>query len=142
MRFDPDTLAFHGPNMRLAGLHPLLAGVPPSLEVDGFGFRIGGIEGVRAYLRSGYFSWDGSFYVAPSALSALDANPKLATGYAMTQLLPERGEGGAVLGFLRHDRFQHRFRFAPAGSRLTIDVETLWDRIPHGGTLESEPLVL
>ncbi len=89
----------------------------------------------------GYQSWDGSYFVEPDALSGLIPDPKMLTGHAMTALLPRRGAGAVVLGFVRHDRFQHRFRFAVAGP-LAIDVETLWDRIPHDGTLETEPLLL
>lgn len=122
MEFDPETVAFHSPTMRLAGLRPLvngeliaageprlsatedgwrlawelgglptsasfalelricqlpgggeglefgyyLAGMPTGTVVDSFGLRIEAIDRARAYLRSGYFSWDGSFYVEPS----------------------------------------------------------------------------
>ncbi len=57
----------------------------------------------------------------------------------MTALVSEAGET-AVLGFLRHDRFQSRFRFAFAEGPLTIDVETLIDASVRGDRIEAEPL--
>jgi alpha-galactosidase len=48
----------------------------------------------------------------------------------------------AVLGFTRHDRFQNRFRYAGTPDAFAIDVETLWDRTPHDGALQAEPLRL
>jgi len=119
-----------------------LTGIQTGTVIDSFGLRIEAIDNVRAYLRSGYFSWDGSFYVEPQQLGVAGADPKLATGYALSQLLPESGEGSVVIGFLRHDRFQHRFRFEPQGASLAVAIETLWDRIPHDGPLQSEPLVI
>jgi alpha-galactosidase len=47
-----------------------------------------------------------------------------------------------VLGFTRHDRFQSRFRFGGTAAAPTITVETLWDRVPHQGSIAMEPLIL
>jgi alpha-galactosidase len=60
----------------------------------------------------------------------------------MTALLPTSGEGALVLGFTRHDRFQNRFDFGGTAERPSFDVQTLWDRVPHDGTIAAEPLVL
>lgn len=97
---------------------------------------------VRQYLRNGYMSWDGSFFVEPGAARDVAmSEPKLAHGYAMTALLPHGGSGATVIGFLRHDRYQSRFRFDMAGP-LGIDIETLIDRVPHTGEVATEELVV
>ncbi|HWT31026.1 MAG TPA: glycoside hydrolase family 36 protein, partial [Propylenella sp.] len=77
----------------------------------------------------------------PEALRGLTPDAAMLVGYAVTALAPRHGAGAVLVGFTRHDRFQHRFRFAIDGP-LAIDVETLWDRIRHDGILEAEPLVL
>lgn len=106
---------------------------PADLVLDSFGLHFARLEGVRAALRQGYHSWDGAEYVD------LEAIPQPRTGYALTQLLPREGPGSAVLGFERHDRFQHRFTLAPDG----LTVETLWDRKAPGpgGRCASETLL-
>ncbi len=103
------------------------------------GIRFAAATGVRRYLRNGYQSWDGSFFVAPGT-SPGDGPPGKAPtlGFAMTALLAEGG-GALVLGFTRHDRFQSQFRFGGTAETMTIDVETLLDRT---GATEGEPLVL
>jgi alpha-galactosidase len=118
-----------------------LEGLPPAAKIDRFGLRIGQIDGIRAFLRSGYHSWDGAFHVEPDSPGS-DTDEDSTTGYALTQLLPAAGRGSAVIGFLRHDRFQHRFRFERASGLLALDVETLWDEAAHRGSIESEPLIL
>ena len=63
-------------------------------------------------------------------------------GYAMTQILPRFGEGSVVLGFDRHDRFQHSFRYETHQSPIALTIQTLWDRKTQSGTIcESERLV-
>jgi alpha-galactosidase len=47
-----------------------------------------------------------------------------------------------VLGFTRHDCFQNRLRFGGDPDAFSLDVETLWDRVPHPGDLAAEPLLL
>ncbi len=106
-----------------------LENLPAGLELDSFGLRFAQIEGARKYLRQGYHSWDGAAYVA---LGETDQ-----TGYAHTQLLSETGNGSVVLGFDRHDRFQHTFTFE--GTSLTI--QTLWDR-KESKPIESERLLI
>jgi alpha-galactosidase len=103
-------------------------------SLDSLGFRLS-YSGARLYLRNGYHSWDGSFFVKPGTPTDDGPPGKAPTlGFAMTALLPE-GEGVLVLGFERHDRFQTRFRYADG----TIDVETLLDRT---GATEGETLLL
>ena len=120
-----------------------LEGVAADRVVDSLGLRFGSVTGARLYLRNGYQSWDGSFFVAPGTPAGDGPPPKAPTlGFAMTALLPKEGEGAVVLGFTRHDRFQCRFRFGGSAEAMTLDVETLWDRVPHDGRLEAEALVL
>ena len=98
------------------------------------------VTGVRRYLRNGYQSWDGSYFVAPGTTAGGDPPGKSPTlGFAMTALLPTTGAGALVAGFIRHDRFQSRFRFGGTAEAMTIDVETLLDRT---GARTSETLVL
>lgn len=111
------------------------------------GGRIGSIglrltaRGARKYLRSGYTSWDGSFFVDAQAAATGRPDPRLTGGHAMTALLPVTGRGAAIVGFLRHDRFQTRLTFIP-GEPLAIDLETLIDGVPHDREVRSETLVL
>jgi alpha-galactosidase len=111
-------------------------------SVDSLGLRIGSASNVVRYLRNGYTSWDGSYFVEiESARDIIAADPQATLGYAMTALVSSTGET-AVLGFLRHDRFQSRFRFAFAKGPLTIDVETLIDASVRGERIEAETLLL
>ncbi|MDO6414266.1 alpha-galactosidase [Sphingomonas sp. BIUV-7] len=104
------------------------------------GLRFGGISGVRKYLRNGYQSWDGSYFVAPGTPAGDGPPAKAPTlGFAMTALLPVVGAGAVVLGHDRHDRFQTRFRFGGTAAALTIDVETLLDGT---GATQAETLFL
>ncbi|MDQ8757108.1 alpha-galactosidase [Sphingosinicella sp. LHD-64] len=120
-----------------------LEGIDPGRAVDSLGLRFGEVRGCRRYLRNGYQSWDGSYFVAPGT-PAGDGPPGRAPtlGFAMTALLPEDASGALVLGFTRHDRFQSRFRFGGCAESLSIDMETLRDRVPHDGAIEAEPIVL
>jgi alpha-galactosidase len=167
MRFDGQ--AFEGRGIRLGGIVPLVDGEPatsqfafgierdgdrlrllvratgldPARAIDSIGIRFTDVQGVSRYLRHGYQSWDGSFFVEPGTPPGDGPPLKAPTlGYAATALLPRGGDGAVVLGFTRHDRFQSRFRFGGTAERPTIDVETLWDRVPHDGTVTLEPLVL
>ncbi len=120
-----------------------LEGIPNERRVDSLGFRIGSAGGVRSYLRNGYQSWDGSFFVEPGTPVGDGPPAKAPTlGFAMTALLPSAQPGAVVLGFTRHDRFQSRFHFGGNAAAPTIDVETLRDGVPHDGTVEAEPLVM
>jgi hypothetical protein len=119
--------------------------------LDSFGIRFERIENLRAYLRNGYYSWDGSFYVEPEGLQQWEEYERRPeTGYAMTQLLPRSGDGSVVLGFDRHDRFQQTFSFDTQSSPPSLTVPTWWDRkslaaAPNAGQgprCESERLVL
>ena len=124
-----------------ARLQLRLEGVTGS--IDSFGLRFGEVRGLRSYLRNGYQSWDGSYFVEPGTPQGDGPPAKVPTlGFAMTALLPDGGDGALVVGFTRHERFQNRFRFGGTGANPTIDAETLWDRKPHQGTLSTEPLVL
>ena len=117
-------------------------GLPAGAAVDAFGLSIGRADDVASYLRSGYQSWDGTCYVPVGAPLPDGPDGTGGAGYALSQFLPKRGAGSAVLGFLRHDRAQHRFTFAHHGGSLSLTVETLWDLARHQGVVESEALVL
>jgi alpha-galactosidase len=104
--------------------------------LDSFGICFARVENLRAYLRNGYHSWDGSFYIEPEADRA-----RSETGYAMTQLLPRHGEGCVVIGFDRHARFQQTFAFDARHALTSLTIQTWWDRKSHAGRCESERLV-
>ncbi len=107
--------------------------------LDSIGLRIGEVTGVRRYLRNGYQSWDGSFFVAPGTPTGDGPPGKVPTlGFAITALLPEGG-GALVVGFARHDRFQTQYRFGGTEDVMTMDVETVLDRT---GVTEGEQMVL
>lgn len=119
-----------------------LDGIDPSRPVEAIGVRFGSVCKAIRYLRNGYTSWDGSFFVEPAKAAPFAAlDPRLVEGHAMTGLVTAEG-GVATIGFLRHDRFQSRVRFDIAGEPLAIDFETLIDRIPHDGSLNAEALIL
>ncbi|MGH8237441.1 MAG: glycoside hydrolase family 36 protein, partial [Steroidobacteraceae bacterium] len=119
-----------------------LEGAQPGSSIDSLGLRIGAAANVLRYLRNGYMSWDGSFFIEPdSARGVVERDPRSMHGHAMTALLSRTGDT-AVLGFLRHDRFQSSFRFAFAAGPLSIEVETLIDQVAHRGRVAAETLVL
>lgn len=124
-------------------LHLRLEDIALDHVIESLGLRLGDIHGCRLYLRNGYQSWDGSYFVAPGTPAGDGPPGKAPTlGFAMTALLPAAQSGALVLGFTRHDRFQGRFRYGGDGSRLSVDMETLRDRVPHDGMIEAEPIVL
>lgn len=126
-----------------SGLRFRLEGLPANRPIDSLGLRFTEVAGLRRYLRNGYQSWDGSFFVEPGTPVGDGPPAKAPTlGFAMTALLPAKEAGALVLGFSRHDRLQSRFRFGGTASAPTIDVETLWDRKPHEGRIDAEPLVV
>jgi hypothetical protein len=87
-----------------------------------FGLRLARLSGHRAFLRNGYFSWDGSYFLRSNE----EAAAKRVIGYAMTQLLPTRADDASVLlGFDRHETFQQFFTFEPGAAALSL--ETAWD---------------
>lgn len=114
-----------------------LENFPAQVALDSFGVRFTRLERLRAFLRSGYYSWDGGEYVSGDAEQAV-------TGYALTQLLPQQSNSNLVLGFERHDRFQHMFTFQREGETLSLDIQTWWDRKARGDgePCESERLVI
>ncbi len=120
-----------------------LSGFPGERRIASLGLRIGRAGNVRQYLRNGYMSWDGSYFVEPaSARDVAKADPKLLTGHAMTAMLPHSGAGATVLGFLRHDRYQSRLRFGFEAGPLSIEIETMIDGVPHTGSISTETIVL
>lgn len=120
-----------------------LEGIPKEKPIQSLGLRFVSLKGARLYLRNGYQSWDGSFFVQPGAEAGSAPAAKAPTlGFAMTALLPTRGSGALVLGYSRHDRFQTRFQFRGKTSDANFDAETLVDGVSHDGTIEAEPLVL
>lgn len=122
-------------------LRVVLDGFAGERRIESIGLRLSA-GNVRQYLRNGYMSWDGSFFVEPGAAREVaGSDPKLTNGHAMTALLPYGGSGATVIGFLRHDRYQSRFCFDISGP-LRIDIETLIDRVPHLGEIATEELVV
>ncbi|MBI5300493.1 MAG: alpha-galactosidase [Chloroflexi bacterium] len=120
-----------------------IANPSQNFALDSFGIRFAQIENLRAYLRNGYTSWDGSFYVEPDALRAWEEyETRPETGFAMTQLVPRSGASSVILGFDRHERFQHTFTFDTRSSPTALTIQTLWDRKPYTGRYESERLVI
>ena len=120
-------------------------GLALSQVLDSFGLQFQEIENLRAYLRNGYTSWDGSAYVDVEALADFgphETRPE--TGYAMTQLLPRQGENCLVLGFDRHDRFQHTFTFDSLHCPPALMALTLWDQKDRDELTrcESESLII
>ena len=123
------------------GLRYWLEGIPEDLVLDSFGLRFEQVENVRQFLRNGYFSWDGSYYVQPEMLP----DPShLETGYGMCQFLPRHGSGSLILGFDRHDRFQQTFTFEVSRPPLSLNIQTWWDRKDRSEPerYESEQLVI
>lgn len=95
---------------------------------DSIGLRFE-VTGAGRYLRNGYQSWDGCYFVAPGTPPGDGPSAKAPTrGFAMTALLPREGGGAVVLGADRHDRFQTRFDFGGDADVLILDVETLLDQ--------------
>lgn len=110
----------------------------PPTPLHSFGLHLENIGNLRAFLRNGYFSWDGSAFIELDT----DEMTMPYQGYAMTQLLPRFGNGSVIIGFERHDRFQHRFTFEMQHAPLNLTIETLWDEKTHNGRCESEKLVI
>jgi alpha-galactosidase len=106
--------------------------------LDAIGLRFGRVPTVTRYLRNGYTSWDGSFFVEVERARDMREDPRASSGHAVTALVSQEGSV-AVMGFLRHDRFQSRVRFGFEEDALSIDVETLLDRT---GEIAGERLVL
>ncbi|MDX1416001.1 MAG: glycoside hydrolase family 36 protein [Candidatus Promineifilaceae bacterium] len=118
---------------------------PKDQTLDSFGLQIAAVDNLRAYLRQGYTSWDGSYYVQPDAMIDFGADePRPATGYAMTQILPRNGRGCLIIGFDRHDRYQQTFAFDTRQQPCSLMVQTWWDRKDYGAMprCESERLVI
>ena len=85
------------------------------VSIEFIGLRIGRANPVLRYLRNGYTSWDGSYFIElDSARGVVTADTGALTGHAVTALVARDG-AAAVLGFLRHDRF----RAASASSSRT-----------------------
>lgn len=97
-------------------------------EISSFGLRFGQIENLRSYLVNGYTSWDGTFYADVEGLKAIGPDAQRPEhGFAMTQLLPQYGKGGVVLGFDRHERFQQEFHFDTRVTPPALTILTDWD---------------
>lgn len=132
------TLRISGETLALS-----LSGFSGERQLSAIGLHIGNIANVRQYLRNGYMSWDGSYFVEPDAArDVVASDPAIANGYAATALLPHSGDGAVILGFLRHDRYQSRLTFDFVAGALSLTIETLIDRKPFSGTIEAEPMIL
>ena len=113
---------------------------PNDVPLDSFGIRFERIENLRAYLRNGYTSWDGSFYVEPEAMNDFEPyESRPETGFALTQLLPRNGDGSLVIGFDRHEHFQHTFTFDTQRHPTSLTIQTLWDRANLAKARSAEP---
>lgn len=131
-------LSISGENLGLT-----LSGFAGERRLSALGLRIEAISNVRQYLRNGYMSWDGSYFVEPAAArEVVKSDPTIAQGYASTALLPRNCDGAVVLGFLRHDRFQSRIGFDFEDDPISITIETLIDGKPLAGAISAEPMVL
>ncbi len=122
-----------------------LEGLPQDMILDSFGLHFEQVENVRQFLRQGYFSWDGSYYVQPEAILDVSADsPHLETGYGMCQFLPRYGSGCLIFGFDRHDRFQQTFTLDTSGQPPALTIQTWWDRKDRSQLerCESEQLVI
>ncbi|MBW6472431.1 MAG: alpha-galactosidase [Anaerolineaceae bacterium] len=108
-----------------------LQSLPTNFKLNSFGIKFTSIHGIQSILRNGYHSWDGSSYITIKydEISKSDAKLEL-TGYAMTQLIPEQKGGSLVIGFDRHDQFQHTFTFSRDGDNIDFSIQELWDQIP------------
>jgi alpha-galactosidase len=109
---------------------------------DDFGICFKHVENLWQYLRNGYNSWDGSYYVDPEALQGIEAVSN--HGYGMVQLCP-RGDGECVvLGFDQHERFQHIFHVSTEAVPPALTITTCWDRKRSdlSQTLQSEQLLI
>ncbi len=87
-----------------------LDGLSDEFVLNSFGIYFENVTGFRSFLRNGYHSWDGSNYIDLKTIAPQSDDSKWAhSGFAMMQFIPENGLGCAVLGFDRHDRYQHKF---------------------------------
>jgi hypothetical protein len=119
-----------------------MEGAGASTAIDSLGLRMGRVDDVLRYLRNGYTSWDGSYFVEiESARGQKNIDARCLSGYAVTALVG-RDVATAAIGFLRHDRYQSRLRFEFASGPFSVDLETLIDRVPSEGEIRAEPLVL
>jgi alpha-galactosidase len=115
-----------------------ISGLQDDFVLDSFGLAFIGLTNLRAFLRMGYYSWDGASYIEPET-----APPHaVLQGYAMTQFLSRSHQGSVIVGFDRHDRFQHTFTIMGGGAPHTLIIETLWDRKAQDGECSSERLIL
>jgi alpha-galactosidase len=113
--------------------------------LNSFGLKFAAVENLRAYLRQGYTSWDGSDYVQPEAMGDFASDePRPETGYAMTQILPRNGRDCLILGFDRHDRYQQTFTFNTRQQPCSLTIQTWWDQKNRANLprCESERLVI
>ena len=122
-----------------------IEGIDATQTLDSFGLQFHQVENLRSFLRNGYMSWDGSAYIDIDGLIDFDNDenrPEI--GYSMTQLLPRYGGNPLIVGFDRHDRFQHTFRFDTKRNPPTLTVLTLWDQKDRSNLsrCESERLVI
>lgn len=105
-----------------------LEGLSDDFTLDSFGVRFQEVGNLRTFFRSGYFSWDGSYYVQPELAPHAET-----VGYAMTQLVPRVGAGSLVLGFDRHDRFQQTLTLDHRVVPHPLTIQTLWDQKSRAG---------
>lgn len=121
-----------------------LEGISPSFSLLSFGISFENIENVRSYLKSGYYSWDGSSFIDVESMNDFEEyEDRNHIGYAMTELIPLRGSQNLVIGFERNEEFQHVFQFNTDKAPFSLTIETLWDekRISYSSKVISENLL-
>lgn len=122
-----------------------LRNVAPQSTIRRFGMHFDAVAGMKRFYRSGYHSWDGSYFVQPDALGAF-SGPELTIekSFGVTELIPGDGRAALIAGFDRHDRYQQTFTFGARRNPMELSVTTLWDAkiVPEGGDLASETLHL
>jgi alpha-galactosidase len=117
--------------------------VPPNRNFSDFGLHFQTVSGVHRYLRSGYNSWDGSYFVEPGELRRLGhSSLRWDRGFGVTELIPSDGRNAMLLGFDRHDRFQQTFTFGNVGMSNDLAILTWWDQksVSGGQDRSSEKL--
>ena len=121
-----------------------LDGLADDFVLNSFGIYFENVTGFRSFLKNGYHSWDGSNYIDVKTLEPQSNKATLVQkGFAMIQFIPESGFGSAVLGFDRHDRYQHTFTISRNLGRTSLVIQMLYDQKNRkkGEICEAEKLI-
>ena len=109
-------------------------------SVDSLGLRIGRAEQCRALPAQRLHELGRQLFrrARRRARRRRGRSNGCSSGHAMTALVSQAGRAPRCSGFLRHDRFQSRLRFAFAEGPLSLDVETLIDGVPSAATASKQ----